>query len=364
MHHYFRLFWVLAGLVVAPCAMAAAPDALHGVWRGEIGSYRIMACFDLTGSYPFGTYYYLSQRKIIALTAPDSGTGWIEANPGGPDNSGPRWENLEAGANDVKGSWRNGAKDFPIVLHRVDVNSDDQSICGSEAFNKPRFTPVKTYESDVDLGKAHFTRITVDAGKQFDATMQSFALPGSGAAVQKVNAALRKPLPADAGASDFRECIMSATGANGNDGYYFFRSEPALILENFLVAKWSAGDYCGGAHPNHGDGYDVFDLSDGSKIALETWFDIKGLEPLLKSRLEKMWATSDADKAGCKAAVLENEYWDYGLGKDGIILLPSLPHALTPCEEEIVHSFEEVQPHLTLLGQKMVKRFREDLAGR
>ncbi len=350
--------FVIAAMRMVHPAGATDDNAMTGVWKGTVGTYPVMACFDGNGGYSFGSYYYLSQRKIIPLESAN-GT-WLEPKSGRAEQA--HWKLAPTIKRGLHGQWSDGKKKLPIDLRPVNVSAEiDQAICGSPEFNSARFTEPQEIRAKAALGKQEYTKLVVDVGKQFESSLSSFEVPGTSAAISQVNAALRSPLPAIDMATEFRDCMMGATGSNGQEGFYSHDAAPTYLSRNFVISKWEAGDYCGGAHPNWGYGYDAYDLQTGEKIDVGSWIDLKSTATVLPQKIASTWQGEDEDMKSCRETVMENEFWEYGLSEKGIIIMPSLPHAMTSCVDEIVFGFDEVQPFLTEGGKAGVQRFTADI---
>jgi hypothetical protein len=358
----FRLagFLGLAGLAMTN-GCSAADLSMHGVWRGMIGKYPVMACFSLGEGFHFGSYYYLSQLKLIPLSENDGGAGWTEQVSGGLGNNGPSWVISTANQTSASGQWKNGGRVLPIALQRVKLpEADDQLACGSEAFNEARFTPVTKTVEPAQLGEIAYTKIKVDLGKQFDGAFSSFALSGDSDGTRKVNAALRSTIPDPENSENFRSCMMGAAGAQGTNGSYDFDIVPTIISKSFMIAKWEAGDYCGGAHPNLGYGYDVYDLQSGDKLDVSTWFDLAAAKPVVRQIVQTQAEAGSIEK-DCGEAILENEFWNFGLSREGFLFLPDLPHAMQACSTEFGIRFDDMMPFLSGVGKDIVVRLMADL---
>jgi hypothetical protein len=355
----FRLagFLGLAGLAMTN-GCSAADLSMHGVWRGMIGKYDIMACFDTQTDYSKSAYYYLSQKKIIQLASGREFGNWDE-QAGADGKSTAHWSDVKANGSKLAAKWSDGKRKFPIELTRVVLPKDEvETPCGSATFQSPRATPISVTETPADLNGTAYTKLVADVGKQFDVSLESFVLPGETEGIRKVNAQLLQSIPVKAEGSDFLTCMMDSVGSNGMDGEYTSISAPSVITKSFLAVKWSAGSSCGGAHPNFGEGYDVYDLQNGSKFDLGTWFGMAKVLPVLTKLIQARASEIEKD---CSEAILQNDYWTYGVEKDGIIFLPDLPHAMQACSTEFTIPFAEMMPLLSAEGLIQVERLRADL---
>lgn len=116
-----------------------------------------------------------------------------------------------------------------------------------------------------------------------------------------------------------------------------------LVNNDFVSFSTFYSVYCGGAHPSHGNhGYN-FDLNKLSHVkAIETVYPNVDFFELLK---EKYDDEDDEHQQDCEVFT-EPSNWEYKtwyLTPKGVMLTPSYPHAMTPCEEAYFLSYEEIE---------------------
>ncbi|WP_179333726.1 hypothetical protein [Winogradskyella costae] len=100
--------------------------------------------------------------------------------------------------------------------------------------------------------------------------------------------------------------------------------------------------YCGGAHPSHGNVAYNFNL--------ETLEEVKEVETLFPKvdffqKLKTKYDNAEADRQEECETFVDDRHWQYktwNLTPKGVLLIPSYPHALTPCEENYFLSYFEL----------------------
>lgn len=363
------LFALLGLALTTPAAAAAPPPAWQGVWQGTIGTLPVRACFDAEtedGGYTHGSYYYMSHKRPIGLNHEDDGS-WSESEG---DKETGRWTVAAKGADDLTGEWRSGARRLPIALKRVDYAAED-GACGSDAYMAPRVVPVKVTGKPVSSGGFSYTALTYDVGPNFDdVTIISFSVPETQPGDKAINAALAyDPLKAE-GEADFVGCYRNSAGSQGIDGDFDATREPKVVTRDFLVVQESFGGFCGGAHPDYGYYWKVWDRQSGQAVHLPTWLadnamaerpdkdagDVWTIAPALRKIAIRHLPPSDDDE--CKGVFDDVDFWDLGIAKDGFVLTPSLPHVIAACGDDAVIPFAEFMPFLNPTGKAQMARFR------
>lgn len=354
----------LFGLTVLGVAHADdAPAPMSGVWTGTIGTYPVNVCLQVKSddSYNFGAYYYLSHLKLISLQQgeKDNKGKWTEGTDA--DKPDAVWT-LGMKDDTVTGSWAGNGKTLDVNLHRLAALTGDDADgpCASEAFFSPRLTPPTIKETAATLDGHAYTKVSVDAGKQFDVAYETFKLNGSGAAIDKLNAIF---LPD--GGKGYVECLQGAAGM-GNDGSYDVHFTPEVYTEHYLVVQSGDGSFCGGAHPVNSSSDIVYDLRTGEALDLSTWLTPAAMKDnKIAGKLSKLviaaYTKSRGDNQDCISAVKEADGWDASLTKTGMTFTPELPYAAQACADATEISFNDVAPFLNADGKKQVAAFRGEL---
>src|SRR5690349_4098884 len=176
-------------LLAVAAAAQAAPADLPGIWEGTVGNLPVRACFVRREYSRFGAYYYLSQRRLIALDA-EEGTENAYREGGGAGGDGPRWRIEQAGPDTLTARWTGNGRSLPVRLRRVSFVEGEEGPCGSIDFHRPRLEGVRTVAAPASLDGVSYRRLTLSTEGRFETSVQTFALDGGGAAVERINAEL------------------------------------------------------------------------------------------------------------------------------------------------------------------------------
>lgn len=347
----------------ALAATAPVPASYEGVWQGTLGDQPVRACFTNREWGPFGAYYYLSHLKLIALETPEKGSAAYREGSDA-DAKGPEWiVDTVAGA-ELLGRWVGGGRTLPIRLKRLAAPAGDETPCASGLFHAPRLSGLGTSSRRATKDGVGYTIRSLDTRGRFEATVETFQLDGAGAAVARINSALRKPLSDEA--SEWLECVRGALDSRPAEGGYDDRHEPSMISSRWLAVTHHWDVYCGGAYPDAGYDYRTFDRATGAEVDLHDWLtaaavkrerfegepDIKTLRPAFVRVILKGWKPDQAD---CAEAVTSQEYWTIGLTRTGLLFTPLLAHVVQACGEDFAIPFARLRPFLTPEGAKNVR---------
>ncbi|WP_344716021.1 hypothetical protein [Winogradskyella damuponensis] len=115
-----------------------------------------------------------------------------------------------------------------------------------------------------------------------------------------------------------------------------------LVDSKFISYLKYYSVYCGGAHPSHGNVAYNFNLE-----TLEVIEKIESLFPKVDffQKLKTKYANAEADLQEECETFVDDSYWQYktwNLTPEGVLLIPSYPHALTPCEENYFLNYSEL----------------------
>jgi len=364
---------MLAQLIALAAAAAPVPSAeLAGVWEGNVGNLPVRACFVRRDTEWFGDYYYLSRLQLIPLEAEGNGGGFRETADAGTDL--PRWTIGSVGAAEMTARWSNGTRTLPIHLRRLARMTGDDSPCASALFHRPRLEGLRTLRSRAAIDGVAYTKLTLDLRGRFDSRFESFALDGSDAAAQRINAALAQGLAGDP--PSWFECIGDSLGYSPREGAFEESLAPTMISRRWLaVAHHWDGD-CGGAHPDSSNTYRVFDLADGREIDLHDWLngeavhrerpeggseELKSLRPAFRDAILAGWRPEDAE---CDEPVRSEEFWTIGLTRSGLVFSPELPHVVQSCSADIVVPLARLRPWLSPEGAANLRALEAEAARR
>ena len=382
MTYFARLmaFHIVAFHIVAGAALQAQetpPTDKIGLWEGTIGDLPIRVCFDRNDRVP-GTYYYLSQLKPIALQADKDGDAARLIESAGYDKpTGGAWQIKALTARSISGHWTGKGQSLPISLNRaLYTESEFGGPCEAPEFLAPRMAGAEIEEHKDTLGAENYISLIYRPGKPFDpdsVEIQTFALLPQQQGDPVINAALRKIMPDGQGRSDFAQCMGMMHLAWGTDGDFSHIAMPEVISARWVGVINSRSVYCGGAHPSHWQDRQIFDRASGKEIDPALWFRsdaleipggdyqnadaakqyVQALSPALLSLVEARWPADIIecfDDGGFYS-------WDIGLGGDGLVFKPNVPHAITPCAESITVQWSELGPHLSQAGQAVRSHF-------
>lgn len=358
-------------LLAIAAATQAAPAGLPGIWEGTVGNLPVRACFVRRDYSRFGAYYYLSQRRLIALDA-EEGSENSYREGGGVSGDGPRWLIEQAGPDALTARWTGNGRTLPVRLRRVAFVEGEEGPCGSIDFHRPRLEGVRIVAAPASLDGVAYRRLTLVTEGRFETNLQSFALDGSGAAVERINAELGRGFAGDP--PSWFECARDSLSHSPFEGSFDERLEPVMFTPRWLSVSHHWDGYCGGAHPDSSNAYRTFDLSSGEDVNLSHWFtagavkrehleemneDIETLEPAFREVILQGWR---AEAEECDEVVRGAEYWNIGLTREGLVFSPSLPHVVQACWEEFPVPFARVQPFLTEEGAANLRALRGDPA--
>lgn len=345
-------------IALAAAAAPVAPGQLAGIWEGTVGTLPVRACFAPREWGPLGSYYYMSRRRLIALDAAQ-GAGGTYHEGDARDPNAPRWTIESADAGRLTARWTHRGRTLPVRLSRIGEANAEGDHCSGMAYHEPRLAGVRTVTARASLDGVAYSRITLDHGGRFDADVETFALHGSGAAAERLNATLRQPLAGSP--PEWFDCIRSALARFPSEGGFNRRLAPTLISSRWLGVVEQYDDYCGGNHPNHGQRYRTFDLSSGRELDLHDWFnasavkrqrwpgsedETKTLQPALRTLILAGWRA----EGECEGVVEGQEFWNIGLAREALIFAPDLAHVAQACGDEFRIPFARLRPFLTEEG--------------
>lgn len=363
-----RLAWLAAAMLAAPLrAEAAALPAWNGVWQGTIGTLPVQACLQHgSGDWVIGVYYYLSKKQAIRLERLDSGE-WSEMPPGTAASTGT-WR-IEPAGGQLKGEWRQGERRLPISLAPVPLGADDaERPCGSRAFIAPRIEPVKIVAKPQKLGSFAYTAQEYRVGRSFgDVSIGSFAYPPSQPGDHAINARLKLDPNREGNEADYASCLQGSLGSLGTEGDFQFGYDPVEATARFLTVRVSTGGFCGGAHPSYGYNWRTYDRRTGKALVPGRWFKPQALPSEYAGGEDGNVQVSEAlrrvflrrfrfDSSECRDAASQQEFWNIGLTAKGLIVSPSLPHAIQACGDDAVVPFADLAPYLSTAGKTEMVR--------
>lgn len=376
---------VLAAALAMLAVPAAAQDAPEwvGVWEGRVGTYPVRLCIDQWGQQPArGAYYYLSRLEPIALSEEDGEGGWIERAEDGEPQA--LWQFVEQTVERLRGTWRQGRRSLPFDLKPVAWTSiDEGGSCGSDAFLAPRVAGGQLLSAPAELDGWRYTAQSYRPPAHFaeELFLESFTFPPEQPGDAAILAALAKELPGEGRSAPYLQCMGDSIAVNGRDGYYSNVAKPLLVSHDWLVTLESYDVYCGGAHPSHGYSHHTFDRQSGEEAELARWLGETAIEhrtyegdeegyDLVRPALRELILTrgvSDSEpvegedesyEAECREVAREQEFWTFGLSREGMLFVPSLPHVVAACQATYTVRWGELEPFLSETGRAGLTRLR------
>ena len=284
-------------------------------YEGSIGKYPIYLELDVDYEDDNATafYFYKSQLKQIDLkgTYKDSKLE-IFTN----DDDDIESFSLVLDDDKITGVWQKGNRQLNVKLKKGNTNLETfkrQTL----AFVRDSITTHHN-KSLVWLTEVHSKKISFRLGNGFNKSQREF--------VNKILDSIHT-----------KNAII-ALECNWAD----FRPEIELVSNQYLSFSETYELYCGGAHPNYGvQGYN-FDLKNLKQLKLLT-----DLYPKLNHfELLKNKYQNDKDLQSECEYFDDKSHWDYYswiITEKGLVVAPSYPHAMTPCEDGFVLTFKEIQ---------------------
>jgi hypothetical protein len=358
--------------IAASCAAAlllaapaeAAPPLLDGVYDGTIGTLPVRMCF--TADDEDGAYYYRSKLAAIKLVQSDAGPSVLtEGYPEGKQKL-PTWTLKSGSGGTVAGDWSYKGKKLPIALKRIAATRDDDSgYCGSDAFMAPRLVGIRVTEAPATQAGVAVTRLSLDtAGHLPGMTVQSLRLNGTGPAVAKINAALRRNF--DPKAHTWMDCVKSSLAGGPTGGEYSNVTTLRMATPRWISVQEHQEYFCDGAYPDEGTSYTLFDRTTGNPVDLFTWLTPAAVtreksegdgsyyytvNDAFRDVLLRNWKSNSHD---CADAAEQESSWIMELRPAGIAFTPDLPHVAHVCATPVLVSFKTLTPWLNATGKREV----------
>lgn len=339
-----------------------------GVWKGKLGKQEITACFQLDEGnlFQLGVYYYSKYRQPIQLdldrdiVQADSSLMLHEANGA--------WVLTMSNNDLLTGTWSNKNKQYAMSLTRVPIANKDEvdEPCGSAEFNNARKIKPQFVTTTGTINGIQY-RIVTDKN---DEGIASFELIGTDKMTGSINQQLRKDL--EATIDEAFDCANGVLGRFGEKGDYSSTTTPIFITKHWLSMAVSTDEFCGGAHPDGGTTYKLWDLDTGKPDDIWTWFNARGAQqrngyfmqgPELANLLASLWpksADSGADHECDDAEGMAS--WDIHPDATGLVFSPELPHVIQACAEDVIIPYKDLLPMLNEHGKAAAASIQADLA--
>jgi len=340
------------------------PSPLGGIWEGRLGTQPVRACFSVEGS--FGGYFTLTRLRFVGL---DGVAGSEDSFSEGTTQGAPVWRNVQATGAVLTATRTSGREMLPVRLRRVAAATvgGDTGPCSSFAFHRPRMTGIRIVHTRGQVDGTAYTKLTLDTRGHFDIRFNTFALDGGGAAVRRINAELGEGLSGNPPGWFF--CINNSLVMFPGEGESDEALEPVMISRRWLSVAHRGTVFCGGAHP---DGYvmhQLFDRSSGAAVELLNWFRPTAVKHERVTGMEEDYLTvqpafrafllagqrleNDAD-GECARVLRDQDRWNAGMTRTGIVFIPELPHVVQACSRDITIPFDRIRPWLKPEGAAAV----------
>lgn len=353
---------VAAALLAAGATGATEPPGypFDGLWTGTVGKMPVKVCFTRGR----GSYYYDKYLIPISLREGDAVGIWTE----GYGDGAPDWSLTLSGSDRASGNWAQGGRVLSLELVRQEWTETEDGwaeACGSAEFLGPRsFEPDFSFEQK-ELGGWRYRQVEWQSPAHLaDNSYSGFEFvpeqPGDASILQRLAADRPSGKLGDA----LFDCMSGSISSLGVDGYVSAGTQPVFANQNFISARTTTGNFCGGAHPNFWLDYRVFDRETGAEIDVpESWFSSEGfasnewdsliIMPELREVVMRYYVN---DEAECREAIGEQLYWNVGLVEEGLGFIPSVPHVLTPCGDDTLVPWSDLEPFLSEEGRSALSK--------
>lgn len=349
--------------------------APYGLWQGTLGTQNVMV--QLAPKLLCDArYYYRKHLLSIALVEKDRHQGKLWREFQGYDNEASwTFSDLSRDRRTLTGEWvsKDGKRRLPIRLSLLALTpaTDDEDgkpryecHVHDKAFDAPRIARAMQ-ERKVASGD------TIFLGADGPYSYRSVAVLGNRIqGFSLINAdrtpRLQKMLTdwERDGVAGFHDCAFGFSNRSETTEPDFSQSlAPQFWNARLLVLEETYSNYCGGAHPNGGvSNYIAWDLLEDRPI--EVWKWIQGSDGaghvsskrLRKALKDHYGRRNETGEGNCADALEGQEYFLAYPRATGMVFLPSLPHVIQACADEIEVPWAKMRPYLNPAGQQAVKK--------
>jgi alpha-tubulin suppressor-like RCC1 family protein len=328
-------------------------EARLGVWRGTLGSDKVMLCL-LNPSRSDSLYYFERDGRGIGLVNPSLNREWTEQ---AVDSARGTWTFAAAVGERLVGTWTAGddSHTLPIHLSRLAAPEREGANCMNAsafgvAFNQPRLDAVQLATETQDIDTQHISA--------FDGAIRFIELLNDNKQAIAFNQAMRRRLTDQL--LEYFSCAMSP------NPMYTNALEVELRVGRWLILRESYESYCGGAHPNSGiAGYQTWNLATGALVEPWTWIansktqctgypcGYHAPDDLNKILLAR--ATRNKADDECVESVNNNIAYLLRPSSTGLVFSTDFAHVIQACNEDIELAYADLVPFLTEAGQQAVQ---------
>lgn len=288
-------------------------------YEGKIGKYPIF--LELDKDYRDGRvtafYFYKNQLDNIPLDGTNSDSEITLFQQYSKEEEKKELFSLTLNGNTLNGTWQNGDKTLQVELIQTNENL--------EALKRKNLSFVR--DSVATYNQKELVWFTEKYSKK-----QLFRL-GNG--FTKAEREFMNPILD----SIHLEYAMIGLDCSWADMYISVE----LVSDEYISFTEQSSIYCGGAHPSHNKVGHNFDLK--NLVQLKSLTDYKpqlDYYQLIKSKYEDDTDLQDE----CEYFGGDEFMWKYCswvLTDEGVVITPSFPHAMTPCEEGFFLTYEELE---------------------
>ena len=313
--------------------MSFVSDAQAQVWEGTVGKSPVVMTLDPAAAEPSGEYFYRKHRHGIELSGTRAADGSIalEEWTRSPDAGSGRahWQLASITGDTLTGEWIGSDKRLPIRLRRVAAatlpETGDPALAELRANDPYRF--MQLHGMTLKANKLE----TVG-----DYRLQWWREPRSGielfrvvsgypaAKLPAINLSLARKQWQEV--QSYLDCTASLMSDHESSATLRYIGRDALSVSLF------ASYYCGGAHPDFGDGPINLDPHTGRELALEdvlwlgkgtpplygdgnnqVWFDYRTqvFAPWVAEQMRKLYPEDVAGRSEDECSYDMSEFWDF-----------------------------------------------------
>lgn len=272
------------GVIVATVMPAASEQSFaeEGIWIASTRDGAVLLCMEFAGEGEWGdSFAMLYSTDDLSPSFFD-----VRETPNGfalmerfRDNPSARV--LEAESVGLSFIPASGSEPLSFTLVDKDTtlyDADGYGLCGSDAFNRPRFDPLIYEQERVPDSDVPITRhVLRDKGGFGVLETIQFDTPNPG--FKKVNEFLIGILVEYPQSAPFIDCALMAA-ASGRHGQWKHQKKLEYLDNKWIVIKEHSDYYCGGAYPDDYDTYVVFDSATGALQDTSSWLTEKALDTL------------------------------------------------------------------------------------
>lgn len=322
--------------VITMCAlllMSFVSVAQTQVWEGTLGTSPIVLKLDSAATEPSGEYFYRKHRHGIELSGTHAADGSIalEEWTRGPDagRGRPSWQLASAKGETLKGEWIGNGKRLPIRLRKTSAatlpKTDDPALAELRANDPYRF--LQLHGMLLKAGKLETVgNYRLQWWRESRSDIELFRVVSGYPAAQlpAINLTLARKQWQEV--QSYLDCTASAMSDHESTTTLRYIGKDALSVSMFTDY------YCGGAHPDFGDGPINLDPRTGRELVLEDvlwldqgtpplygdgnnqlWFDYrtKVFAPWVAEQMRKLYPEDVAGRSEDECSYDMSEFWDF-----------------------------------------------------